>query len=91
MSAFAPDAPYPSCDAAQGRAGHRQVLLRRHSSTRDGHRHGNITDQGWFKRPKKIGVGNLALTDGSVQEANNITLPNYVSETGLGTNRLVIP
>ncbi|HEV2693675.1 MAG TPA: hypothetical protein VG347_12350 [Verrucomicrobiae bacterium] len=54
-------------------------------------RHGGMADQGWFKKPKKIAAGNIALTDGSVQSCYNIGLSNYLSQTGLTTNRLLIP
>jgi len=58
----------------------------------DGDRHGSgVTGQGWFNKPKKHGVGNLALTDGSVQGATSPGLTNLVYQTGLATNRLVIP
>ncbi|HSY19766.1 MAG TPA: prepilin-type N-terminal cleavage/methylation domain-containing protein [Candidatus Acidoferrales bacterium] len=57
----------------------------------DGDRHGSVTDQGWFNKPKKLGSGNIALTDGSVQGVTPIGLTNLVYNTGLATNRLVIP
>jgi len=57
----------------------------------DGDRHGSVIDQGWFKKPKKHGFGNIALTDGSVQGTTVSGLTNFVGQTGLATNRLVIP
>jgi prepilin-type processing-associated H-X9-DG protein len=58
--------------------------------TWDTSRHTSIETHAWIYR-KKIGCGNLLFADGSVQSALNSGLTNYLSQTGLPTNRLIIP
>ncbi|MDR3460234.1 MAG: hypothetical protein P4N60_22630 [Verrucomicrobiae bacterium] len=53
-------------------------------------RHGTVK-QRWFRRDKKIGSGCLLFTDGSVQGVLDSGLTNCLGQTGLATNRLVIP
>jgi competence protein ComGC len=56
----------------------------------DRSRHLIQTNYAWFF-PAKFNSGNLLLGDGSVQMTSNSTLTNYLTQTGLATNRLFIP
>jgi prepilin-type N-terminal cleavage/methylation domain-containing protein len=58
--------------------------------TWDKSRHIVAETHAWIYR-KKVGCGNMLLSDGSVQSATNWDLTNYLSQTALTTNRLVIP
>ena len=53
-------------------------------------RHGNTTRQLW-RTKSKASSGNLLLNDGSVQMVSQSGLTNQISQTGVATNRLVIP
>jgi len=46
---------------------------------------------GWFSATPKSGGGNILLTDGSVQSVTTSGLKNLIEQTGLTTNRLIIP
>ena len=56
----------------------------------DRSRHLTETKYAWFFT-SKINSGYILLGDGSVQMTSNSSLTNYLTQTGLATNRLFIP
>jgi hypothetical protein len=56
----------------------------------DSTRHISVKSHTWFEKYDP-NLGNIGLGDGSVQSTLNSSLTNYLSQTGLATNRLVIP
>jgi hypothetical protein len=50
----------------------------------------NLTSASWTTNLHNA-AGNLALSDGSVQQATSSALANQVREQGIATNRLLLP
>ncbi len=53
-------------------------------------RHVSVVKTSWFTE-RKTGYGNLGLADGSVMGMTSSQLAHQIQQTGLATNRLVIP
>jgi hypothetical protein len=56
----------------------------------DSSRHKSVKTHSWFSKTKP-NLGNIALEDGNVRSTDDSTLADYLTQTGLATNRLFIP